>query len=131
MRVVLDTNIYISAILFVGNCEEILRLATLGSYELFISNVILKEIKGILEKKFHWTRKQVNETLSYIREIAIIIKPVKPILVIKKDPSDDKIIECALAAHADFIVTGDKAHVLPLKRYERIKILSPADFLKL
>ena len=131
MRVVLDTNIYISAILFGGNCEEILRLATLGSYELIISDDILKEIKGILDKKFHWSRKQITETLSYIKDIAEIIKPVKSISLIKKDPSDDKIIECALAAHASCIVTGDKAHLLPLKAYEGIKILSPADFLKL
>ena len=131
MRVVLDTNVYISAILFGGNCEEILRFAALGSYDLIISESILKELKGILDKKFHWSKKQISETLSYIKGLAEVIKPDISLSVIKNDPSDNKILECALKAKAACIVTGDKAHLLPLKVYKGIKILSPSDFLRL
>ena len=131
MRVVLDTNVYISAILFGGNCEEILRLAALESFNIAISKDILAEIDSILKEKFGWSKKQVVEAMSYIKDISTLIKPDVTLSVVKKDPSDNKIIECAVASNAGYIVTGDKKHLLPLKKYNNIKILNPAEFLKL
>ncbi|MEE9591843.1 MAG: putative toxin-antitoxin system toxin component, PIN family [Thermodesulfobacteriota bacterium] len=131
MKVVLDTNVYISAILFGGNCEEILRLSGQGSYELVISKNIIAEIEGVLKDKFTWSRKQISETLSYIRNIATVINPEISLSVIRVDPSDNKIIECAAVAGANYIVTGDRTHLLPLKEYKGIKIMSPAEFLSL
>ncbi len=130
MRVVLDTNIYISAILFGGNCEEILRIAGSGSFELIISKSIILELRGILEKKFMWSKKQVSETISHIKNITTEIKPGIKVKIIRKDPSDNKILECAVSAMARYIVTGDK-HLLDIKKYKEISILKPADFLKL
>ena len=131
MRVVLDTNVYISAILFGGNCEEILRLAGLGSFEILISKAILLEIKSVLKDKFNWTGKQVAAATSYIKDITTEIKPDIALIVVRNDPSDNKIIECAVSGKARYIVTGDRNHLLPLKKYKNIKILSPAEFLKL
>ncbi len=131
MRVVLDTNVYISAILFGGNCEEILRLAALVPFEIIISKDILKEIEFILKKKFRWSKRQTSEAISYIKEIATVIKSDIVLSVIKKDPSDNRIIECAVAGQAHYIVTGDRAHLLSLGSYRNIKIYSPAEFLKL
>lgn len=131
MKVVLDTNVYISAILFGGNCEEILTLSSLGSFELITSKAILEEIAGILQKKFGWSKPQVSETISYIREIAIEVEPDVALSVVRDDPSDNKILECAVTANADYIVTGDKNHLLPLKQYKAVKILSPSEFLRL
>ena len=131
MRVVLDTNVYISAILFGGNCEEILRLAVSGSFNIVISKDILTEIGSILKEKFRWSKKQVVEAISYIKDISTVIKPDVALSVVKKDPSDNKIIECAVASNAAYIVTGDKKHLLPLKKFNNIKILNPAEFLKL
>ncbi len=130
MRVVLDTNVYISAILFGGNCEEILRLAGLGSFELMSSKSTIIELKGILEKKFRWSKKQVLETIAYIKNITTEVKSGIEVSIIRDDPSDNKILECALSARAQYIVSGDK-HLLRLKRYKEIRILNPADFLRL
>ncbi len=131
MKVVLDTNIYISAVLFGVNCEEILRLATLDSFELLISKNILKELKSVLREKFRWTNKQVTVTGSYIKGIATFIKPDVSLSVIRNDVSDNRILECAVAGDAQYIVKGDKNHLLPLKKYKNIKIISPTEFLKL
>ncbi len=131
MRVVLDTNVYISAILFGGNCEEILRLANLGSFDLLLSKDILLEIKSVLKYKFNWTGKQVTTTISYLKDITTEIKPDISIDIVQDDPSDNKVIECALAGNAHYIVTGDRNHLLPLKKYKKIKFISPAEFLRL
>lgn len=53
------------------------------------------------------------------------------LFIVKNDPSDNKILECAITAEADYIVTGDKNHLLPLKRYKNTKIVSPSEFLRL
>ncbi len=130
MRVVLDTNVYISAILFGGNCEEILKLAGAGSFKIVISKHIISEIRGILKRKFKWSGKQVTETLSYIKAITTEVKPTLKLSIVRKDPADNRILECAVAAKAACIVTGD-SHLLDLKKYEKIRIFSPADFLRL
>lgn len=131
MKVVLDTNVYISAILFGGNCEEILRLSSSGLFDIIISKAILKEVKDILHTKFKWSGIQISETISYIKEITTEIEPHLSVSIIKNDPSDNRILECAITAKADYIVTGDKNHLLPLKRYKNIRILSPSEFLRL
>ncbi|GBE05992.1 hypothetical protein BMS3Abin10_01633 [bacterium BMS3Abin10] len=131
MKVVLDTNVYISAILFGGNCEEILRLAALGSFELVISKNIIIELKTILKGKFKWSKKQISETITYIKNIATVVNPDISLSIISNDPSDNKILECAVTVKAGCIVTGDKNHLLPLKEYKGIKIMTPSEFLRL
>jgi len=84
-----------------------------------------------LKEKFKWSKKQVSDVLTYLRSISTVINPNISLSVIKDDPSDDKIVECAVAAGANFIVTGDKNHLLPVKEYKGMKIVSPAEFLKL
>ncbi len=130
MRVVLDTNVYISAILFGGNCEEVLKLAHQGAFTVAVSKKILDEIKSVLKEKFHWTDKQIADVIKYIKEIASVMNPNISLNIIKEDPADNKIIECAVASNASFIVSGDK-HLLSVKEYAGIKIVSPIAFLKL
>lgn len=133
MKVVLDTNVYISAILWrpEASGEEILRLAGLDSFELVISRSIISEIEAILKEKFKWSKRQISETSSYIRNIVTVINPDVSLSVVKNDPSDNKILECAVAAKANYIVTGDKNHLLPMKEYKGIKIVNPAELLRL
>jgi len=131
MRVVLDTNIYISAILFGGNCEEIIKLAQQGAFEIVISRAIISEMEGVLKDKFRWSRQQISDTISFIKEIAAIVNPHITIDAVINDPSDNKIIECAVASQAAFIVTGDKKHLLSLKKYKGIRIIDSAEFLRL
>lgn len=131
MRVVLDTNVYISAILFGGKCEEILRLASQRLFEVVISKKILNEFKSVLKEKFHWNDKQIVEAITYIREIASIVNSDISLIVVKEDHADNKVIECAVASNAAYIVTGDKRYLLSLKEGAGIKIISPMEFLRL
>ena len=131
MKVVLDTNIYISAILFGGSCGEILRLAAEDSFKLVISKSIITEIEAVLKGKFKWSKMQISQTISYIKNIATVINPDISLSVIRNDPSDNKILECAFAVGADYIVTGDRNHLLPIKKFRGIKIMNSAEFLKL
>lgn len=131
MRVVLDTNIYISAILFGGNCEEILRLAQQGAFKIIISRPIISEIEGVLKDKFKWSRQQISDTVSFIKDISTIVNPHMTIAAVKNDPSDNKVIECAVTSEAAYIVTGDKKHLLSLRKYKGIRIIDAAEFLRL
>ncbi|MGB9682650.1 MAG: putative toxin-antitoxin system toxin component, PIN family [bacterium] len=130
IRVVLDTNVYISAILFGGKPEKIRNLAKGGDIELLISEFIIGEIAQILRRKFGWENWKISETIDEIREISILIIPSLKISVVIEDPLDNRILECAVEGKAQYIVTGDKQHLLPLKEYKGINILSPSEFLE-
>ena len=66
-----------------------------------------------------------------ITELCAIVEPARKIDAIKEDPADNKILECAIEANADYIITYDKKHLLKLKKFEGVNIVSPADFLKI
>ena len=131
IKVVADTNVYISAILFGGNSEEIRKLARDGEVELLISEAILAEIAGVLKRKFHWFDWQISEVIKDIRAITTLITPILTLSVIKEDESDNRVLECAAEGQAGFIISGDVHHLQPLEEYRGIRILSPADFLEL
>lgn len=129
IKVILDTNIYISAIIFGGNPKKILKLARAQKIKVFTSIQILLEISEKLHKKFKLSEKDVAKILRGISKITEVVHPKIKLNIVKEDPSDNKILECALEANADYIVTGDK-HLLKLKRFEETKIVTPSDFLK-
>lgn len=128
LRVVADTNIYISAFVFGGKPEAFLRFAERGGISLFISPPILTEVRRVLNKKFRWTELEIKIALAKITRFATVIEPTIHLTVITEDPDDDRILECAVAADADIIVTGDD-DLLRRKRYQGIAILTPAQFL--
>ena len=128
MKIVLDTNVYISAAILGRVCEEIVQTCRFSNLEVFISKDIMDEIKDKLSHKFLWQDDQVNVFLESIMEFCQMVKVNEKISYIKDDPDDDKILECAVSADCDFIISGDK-HLLKLKSYKKIKILNPADFL--
>lgn len=130
-KVVLDTNVYISAIVFGGKPEEIRKLSREGKISLLISEAILKEIAEALRRKFNWQNWQISQAIDEIRELATLVIPGEVISVIKEDDADNRILECALEGKAQYIVSGDEHHLLPLKEYQGIKILSPTDFLNI
>jgi len=132
MRIVLDTNVVISALAFPGSKpDEILARIRRGEIELFISEFILSELGRVLEDKFRFTRRETEARLHAIRNIAKLVAPTERIAVVAAKDDDNRILECALAAQAEFLVTGDKAHLLPLGSYRGTKIMSPAQFLDL
>ncbi|MEA1965270.1 MAG: putative toxin-antitoxin system toxin component, PIN family [Candidatus Aerophobetes bacterium] len=130
IRVVLDTNVLVSATLFGGKPEKIMDLVEEGKIELIISKEITGELKGVLQRKFGFSQGMAEITASNIREVSKWVSPTRKVDVIKEKEADNRILECAVEGRAGYIVSGDKRHLLPLKEYKSIKILSPAQFLR-
>ena len=129
MRVVFDTNVIVSALTFDGTPRRLLNLARHGRFQLVLSPFILKEISRVLTKKFSWEAKTVVMTLQKLSSIADVAEPGIRISVIKNDEADNRILECGIAGDAAIIVSGDTKHILPIRNYQGIKILSPIEFL--
>ena len=131
MTVVLDTNIVASATYWRGKTARCLEAWLLGKYELAISHPILSEY-GVVVARFaiRYPAKQPTDWLSAIRQSGGVFYP-SPLPSHTADPDDEMFIECAVAAQADYLVTGDKGHLLPLKEAGGIPILAVSDFLSL
>lgn len=130
-KVVLDTNVLVSALHFSGLPRELLELARIGHFELFLSSFILTETERVLRNKFRWEEKILSLALSKLRGIARVVEPQERVSVVREKTDDNRILECALAASADFLVSGDTKHILPLKEFRGIRIIRPAELLKL
>jgi putative PIN family toxin of toxin-antitoxin system len=131
IKAVLDTNVVISAIVFGGKPRRVLNLAIEGKISLFFSEPMFEEIREILGScKFRFTEPQLLAVEHELEAISDTVYPDKNIKVVKDDPDDDVLIECVLAADADYIVSGDK-HLLDLKSYGNIKIVNAAEFIEL
>lgn len=128
MRTVFDTNIFISAFAIPGgNAERAYRQALCGRFELVTSISILTETSRILQTKFDWSHDKVGRLLRSISKVAKILKPEVRLHVLKDEP-DNRILECAIEAEADSIVSGD-SDLLSLGSYEGISIVTLAEFL--
>lgn len=128
-KIVADTNIFISAHNFHGKLEEILKLAQFKKIALYISPEIISEFSKVVLAKFYWPNERLQKVLKIFDEYIYMVYPTTHFQAIKDDPSDNRILECAVAAGADFIVTGDEKHLLKLKQFRGIKIIKPTKFL--
>lgn len=131
IKVVLDTNVYISTILFGGKLERIRKLSKERRIELLVSEAIIAEVAEILRKKFNWESWQISQVIDEIREIAILVIPHQTLFVIEEDEENNRILECGVEGKAGYIVSEDKRHLLPLGEYKGTKIVSPAQFLRI
>lgn len=130
MKVVFDTNIFISAFVIPGSkAEEAYLHALKGDFDLYSSVAILTETAQKLREKFAWPENQIVRLLKFISKLATVIKTY-PHLHSLPDEPDNRILECAAEAKADFIVTGDK-HLLSMKHFQNIKIISLSSFLEI
>ncbi|MDP3724554.1 MAG: putative toxin-antitoxin system toxin component, PIN family [bacterium] len=129
-RVVLDTNVLLSAILFGGYPRTILESAKKRDLHLVTSKALLLEAANVLSKKFAWSSSDIQDVVQGVDVFAEVIATHSKLRVIKNDPSDNMVLECALDGRAEVIISGDKRHVLPLKRFRNIPILSPATFVR-
>lgn len=124
-----DTNVFISALLILkGNPAKIIDSWIEDKYTLILSEFIVEEIIKVLHKKGIQVSK-IEELLSLMSRKALMFIPKEKISAIKDDPSDNKFLECAISGKADYIVSGDK-HLLGLKEYEGVKILTLKEFLE-
>lgn len=129
MKVVFDTNIFISAFVIPGGkAEAAYSHALRKDFTLYSSVAILTETAQKLGEKFGWQQDKITSLLKAISKVAIVIK-TEPHLHHLADEPDNRVLECAEAVGADFIVTGDK-HLLFLKQFQNSTVVRLADFLK-
>lgn len=129
-RVVLDTNVWISAILFGGKPAQVVQLALRGQIHIAISPTLKSELGGVLTEKFLFPEDIVETVITEISAFGLLTHPTEKISAVKDDPADDRVLECAVAAKADAIVSGDR-HLLNLGSFRGIPILSPQNFLQM
>jgi putative PIN family toxin of toxin-antitoxin system len=131
-RVVLDTNVLISALLFRGGLSKIVGLWQKGKIIPVISKETFGELLTVLEyPKFSLTQEEIDLIIKYeILPYFEIVEVVKDVKGMSRDPEDDKFISCAISGSADYIVSGDK-DLFDLKQYKSIKIIKASDFLKM
>jgi uncharacterized protein len=136
MRLVLDTNIYVSNLISEkGNPAKIVRWWLEGEFDVLVSQPIIDEILRVsgyerIQKKYAQVRENRLEYAALIAEQALWIEPQEKLDVIAADESDNRYVECAVAGGAQYIITGDE-HLLELGEYGGIRVLTPAAFVAL
>lgn len=136
MIVVLDTNVIISALLSAGGSPaQIIDLWEAGVFDVAISTPLLDELKRVLDypqvKKYQkMTPDEINTLLGRWSTISVYVEPEVVLEVVKDDSDDNRVLECAVAAKANYIISGDK-HLLDLGEYRGIEVLPPAGFIVL
>jgi putative PIN family toxin of toxin-antitoxin system len=129
MRVVADTNVFISALLFGGLPGEFLRLALLREFTLVASSTLLDELDGKLRGKFAISDRDALAIRAKIEAGATVVNPNIELHAVPDDPDDNRVLECALAGKANCIVSGDR-HLLRIGNCEGIEIVSVRQFLE-
>jgi putative PIN family toxin of toxin-antitoxin system len=114
---VVDTNVLISGIVFGGIPEKILELAEENVVEIITSPEILNELRNVLKEKFGFGPEMIKIAVGIVKELSTVVNPGFRLKVIPGKESDNRIIECALEGKAQYIATGDRRHLLPLKEY--------------
>ncbi|MGC8785480.1 MAG: putative toxin-antitoxin system toxin component, PIN family [Armatimonadota bacterium] len=128
MRVVLDTNIFVSALLG-GRLGAIVDEWRTGKFTLVVSEPIVREYVAVLQRpKFGIAAEELTATIDYLFKKAEFVSPTQAIDAVHDDPSDNKFLEAAVEGKADFIVSGD-AHLLALGTFRDIAIVSGRDFI--
>jgi len=122
LRVVLDTNVLVSAIISDGKSRELLKKGITNQYSILISDLILKELIVVLRRpKFKISEDEVQRIILAIIRTADVVNVITQIEAVKEDPKDDMIIETAIDGGADIIVTGD-SHLIALETFKGIKV---------
>ena len=129
MRVVLDTNVIVSGLNFPGNERLVLELALRGRFELCLSPFIFEEVAEVLRRKFDWAEERSSQALRALGDAATVIEPRRLPEVIEGGHADNRILDRAVEASADYLVTGDRRHLLPLEEHQGARILNAPRFL--
>ena len=129
MRVVLDTNVIISALNFPGNERMVLELALRGRFEFYLSMFIPEEVAGALTRKFGWDEERAAQAILVIENAATVTDPPRLAEVIEGGHADNRVLECAVAAGADYLVTGDRRHLLPIEEHQGTSNVNAPQFL--
>ncbi|MBU0979411.1 MAG: putative toxin-antitoxin system toxin component, PIN family [Nanoarchaeota archaeon] len=134
MRVVPDTNVLVSGTFWRGKSHKILELIDGRKIRFLISQQIVEEYRKVISseeivKKTENFRLIFSDVIERILSLSILIDPEIRLDVVKEDPDDNKVLECAKDGRADYIITQDN-HLLKLKKFEGIQILTPEEFIE-
>jgi uncharacterized protein len=127
-RVVLDTNVYISALMFGGLPGSLLDLAFLRSFTLITSSPLIEELDEKLREKFGVSAEDAAFLRARLENVAEVVEPRDTLRIITEDPDDNRVLECAVEGRADLIVSGDR-HLLKLGKYQGISIVTVRQFM--
>ena len=131
MRVVIDTNVLISAIFWTGKPKQILNKVRREEIIFLTSEFILGELKKVLgrgDKPFKLSEEEAERVVTAMRGLALVVN-IDTQLSVCQDEDDNRVLECAIDGNADFIITGD-SHLLQLGSFQKIVIITVADFLR-
>lgn len=129
-KVVLDTNVFVSALGWKGASHNVLNECINEKLDLFLSVEIFNEIKRVLMyPKFRFSATEINEFLDQILEIGNLVETAIKVNIIKDDSSDNKFLECAISVDADYIISRDP-HILKINEFRGIKIITPEDYME-
>ena len=130
MKVTVDTNFLISATQWdYSVAHKLLKKFILSDAKIFITQDILDETAEVLERDFEYSKNEAKNIIEKILLFAKLIEPKQKVEIIKDDPDDNKVIECAIEPSSHYIVTYD-GHLLELKDYKGINIMKPEEILK-
>ena len=131
MRVTVDTNVLISSLIATGgSADQVIQLVREGEMEMVLSKFILDELARVLTQKFELPAQAVQSAVDRFQQLAIIVEPRAVVNVIKGKQDDNRILECAVAGRVDYLITGDKKHILPLASIQGIPIVGVTEFLQ-
>lgn len=131
IKVVLDTNILLSSTLWNNSeAQKLLFKLIRKNVQIYSSVEILSEYQEVLKRDFDYSDKEISYIMEKIFTFTTLIKPKKRVDVVKDDPDDNKIIECAIESSSKNIITYDK-HLLNIGEYEGIKIIKPKEAMRM
>ena len=131
IKLVLDTNVFVSGIFWTGSSNKVIFSWKEGKFVLVTSLEIISEVIKVLKDfKIRLPENMIKEWIDLITRNSVIVEPKEKINIIKDDPKDDIFIETAVAGNVDFIISQDN-HLLKLKEFRKIKIITPEAFNKI
>ena len=128
IRAVLDTNIFISALIFGGLPSRLVELGMERKFQMLTSPTLLDELDEKLRNKFKTTPAQADKIRSELESACEVLSTSDHLRVIQDDPDDDRVLECAIVGRANYLVSGDR-HLLKLSQFEGIAILNVREFM--
>jgi putative PIN family toxin of toxin-antitoxin system len=129
-KAVFDTNVLVSAWFWRGTESQLVELAEEGTIEAYTSPQLLSELRRVLEyPKFRLEQSEIDEICDYYVLVLRTVEPKQPLNVVPEDPEDNRVVECAVEAEADYVVSGNH-YLLDLAKHGNIKIIKPKEILE-